>query len=220
MDVFKKQIKKLLSSNILKRWIICQGDGKLGSNRIALTFDDGPNPEYTPKTLDLLNRYKIKGTFFLIGHEVEKYQDLAKRIIDEGHCVGNHTYSHRRFMQLNSVEIKKEILKTQQVLKDILGHRTRLFRPPFGRLQLSSLIVSMKLNLTTVLYSLDSFDWKKTNRELILERLNSNVVKAGDIVLLHDDNEFTLGALPPIIESLQDKGYFFATIDELLSKES
>ncbi|MFA5014853.1 MAG: polysaccharide deacetylase family protein [Actinomycetota bacterium] len=216
MGIFKKEIEKLLSLSIFKRWVIYRGIGKLCSNRIALTFDDGPNPEYTPKILDILNQYKIKGTFFLVGTEVEKYQDLAKRIINEGHCIGNHTYSHRSFKQLSRVEIKKEILKTQQVFKDVLEYKTRLFRPPFGRLQLSSLAVCVKLNLTTVLYSLDSLDWKKTSKEPILGRLNSNMLKAGNIILLHDDNVITSNILPEIIKGIENRGLGFFTVEELL----
>ena len=206
MFFIKEPIKEWVAYMIPREWIIWNGERIQVLRRVALTFDDGPNPEYTPQVLDILKDYKIKATFFLLGQEVERFKDLTRRIVDEGHSIGNHSYSHSRFNRLGSKEIEKEILKTQHVFDDVFGKENRLFRPPQGILSLSCLRVIRRLRLTTVLWS----------RELDNGGLAS--VRSGDIILLHDDNDSILKALPALIEDLKKRCFDFVTIEHLLQK--
>lgn len=210
----KKYLKHFAMRFIPKKMIIC----KLRSNnkRVAITFDDGPNTEFTPFILTILKEKNIKATFFLIGEEIEKNKEVAKRIIKEGHCIGTHSYSHYKFSSLNFKRQQEEIIRAKESLGRAIGLDSNVFRPPQGFVSIRQVLYCFKKGITTVLWSIDSRDFEYKGSQYILDNVIGDGIKSGDIILLHDDNEFTMEALPKIIEYLQEKGYQFATIEEFL----
>jgi peptidoglycan-N-acetylglucosamine deacetylase len=188
---------------------------------VALTFDDGPDDKYTKEVLNILRENQVKATFFVIGKNIKEYPSTMKEIIAEGHAVGNHTWSHARLTDLNASQIKAEMEKTNQLLKDEFGVETNLMRPPFGAMDDRTLKVLTDLQFHTVKWSVDTRDWAGTESNEMIQNVYGNVTPGG-IVLQHSaggkggnlDN--TLEALPVIIKQLKEKGYQFVTVSEML----
>jgi peptidoglycan/xylan/chitin deacetylase (PgdA/CDA1 family) len=197
--------------------------GSQTENKVALTFDDGPDPRFTPQILDILKEYNIKATFFLMGARAEKYPDLVKRIKDEGHIIGNHTYWHPNLVEKADVSILGgEITKTENTLANLIGYRTKLFRAPYGFLY-NELVEKLKeMNYTVVGWSVDSLDWQEDPPEKITYNVTSNM-HPGAIILMHDGAEWdkdrtnTIKSLRQIIPALKEQGLQFATVPELLN---
>lgn len=185
---------------------------------IALTFDDGPHPQFTPKLLAFLKQYKVKATFFVVGEMAEKYPQLVKAEADAGHCVGNHTYHHVNLTKISSDKVATEIVACNEVVKRITGHTPRYFRPPGGDYNHQIAEICDALNTTMVLWSDDPGDYRKPGEEIIQTRL-LNKVKGGAIILLHDGIQQTLDVLPQVITTLRKQGYEFVTVDQMVSLE-
>ncbi len=188
---------------------------------IALTFDDGPDPEDTPFILDLLAQYHVKATFFVVGKKVDMYPELAKREVLEGHEIANHTYNHMYInKRMSEASIYKEILKAEQSIYNTTGFKPTLFRPPGGFYSENAIYVLQKAGYKMIMWSWhqDSKDWNRPG----VARIVSSVVQKtrnGDIVLLHDYVEGktqTIEALKQILPQLIAKGYRFVTVSELL----
>jgi len=172
---------------------------------IYFTFDDGPN-EYTLKILDILKNFGVRATFFVCGKNVEHFPEITKRIVGDGHTIGNHTFSHSiNFLFLWS--FKKEIDKTAQIIKEITGKETNFFRPPWGILTPWLKKYLLKNNYQIILWNIDSEDWKKHPANLIEETIFKKV-KSNSIILSHDCLQISL-ALPKILGELKNKGYIF-----------
>jgi peptidoglycan/xylan/chitin deacetylase (PgdA/CDA1 family) len=181
------------------------------SKKIALTFDDGPHPEYTIKLLDGLKERNVKATFFIIGENAKNNPDVVKRIFEEGHTIGNHTFSH---VQLNAISEEKaitEITDTNNIIKDITGELPKYIRPPYG---LYSDSLKRETNLIPVLWTIDPRDWSILNTQSIVKHV-INCAKNEDIILLHDIFNTSVDAALIIIDELQKQGFEFVTIDEL-----
>lgn len=187
---------------------------------VAITFDDGPNDDYTPQVLDLLKKYNAKATFFLVGERVTKYPDVVRREITEGHEVANHTYTHARLQYLSEEQIKSQLDRTHDAIIKAAQVEPVLFRPPFGYYSERSINAVHELGYLTVMWSWhqDTFDWQNPG----VYRIVSNVLKdtkKGDIVLFHDhggDRSQTIDALKQILPALQKQGYQFVTVSQLL----
>jgi peptidoglycan-N-acetylglucosamine deacetylase len=198
---------------------------KTNEKVIALTFDDGPSPKWTPLILDTLKEAGVKATFFMIGKYVEKYPDIAKRIAAEGHDVGIHTFHHTVLLFSPAGYLEKEIKDTETVIKNITGKTTKLFRPPKAWLTAREKRKITDLGYKIVLWSLSSKDWVRFHDKHIRRFILSNV-QPGDIVLFHDaggafkveggNRKQTTKTLPRLIEQLKEKGYRFVTVSELL----
>ena len=193
--------------------------------QIALTFDDGPDGKYTPEILDVLKEYNVKATFFLLGQNMEYNPEMTRRIVDEGHTAGNHSYSHPDFRYLNVEDaIQKQVLKTQQVFEDILGFRPVFFRPPYGAVTDEQISVLAEEGMIVIEWSIDTFDWSETQNspERILNRIKRHH-HGGAVILMHSaggDRSNTVAALPEIIEFLQTEGYELVTIDEMFDNKN
>jgi len=184
--------------------IISHGD----PDGVYLTFDDGPDPEYTPRLLDILDQYDCKATFFVTGMQAEKHTEILQRISKAGHTIGSHGYSHRSLWFENRNVIFAELSKTVEILSDLKGFNERLIRPPFGKFGRSLLTIVKELDLKIVLWSLSPGDYKPVEPSRLVE-LIVNRIKPGDIVLLHDKGNYakrTIEAMPDILESIKDKG--------------
>lgn len=183
---------------------------------IALTFDDGPNQEFTPRVLEILKENNVKATFFLVGKQVEQNKDLAGRIVSDGHSVGLHSYSHYKFGRLDTKGRADEIAKSRNALAKEIGVTTNLFRPPQGAVSIGQLFYCLKNRIVTVLCSVDSMDYLNDGIDKIRQRFAGNSIRGGDIILFHDDNEAMVKALPEILYGLKEKNYNFATVEEML----
>jgi peptidoglycan/xylan/chitin deacetylase (PgdA/CDA1 family) len=188
---------------------------------VALTFDDGPDPDDTPRILDLLKQYDAKATFFTIGNKVLRYPELARREAAEGHELANHTYTHPLLGSRSSnSQISREISDTQRAILSVTGRNARLFRPPGGVFNGKVLEVSKKNNLQMVLWSWhqDTRDWARPGVNRIVQRMLRNT-RNGDIILMHDyvdGSSQTVDALIRVLPEFQRRGYRMVTVSELL----
>ncbi len=186
---------------------------------IALTFDDGPHPQYTQEILDILDRYDIRATFFLIGSCAEQYPDLVAKEVEKGHEIGNHTYSHLKLYQSSTSTLKEELAKTDGILSSLTQQKISLFRPPEGYCSKSIAAVTEDFGYKVILWNIDTRDWAHTPTEKIVSHVKKNV-KSGDILLFHDyiaKNSPTPRALEVLIPFLLSEGYRFVTVSELIS---
>lgn len=183
---------------------------------IALTFDAGPG-EDTPHLLDVLKEKKVHATFFLLGeNHVLKHPDTVRRIADEGHEVGNHTWSHEILTDKEPDEIRAELEKTQDAIAKITGKKPRLMRPPQGRTDDTVSEISKDLGLSQILWSATAKDYSTTDSALIEKRILDQAGRDG-IILLHDIYKGTVPAVPGIIDALRERGYTFVTVPELMA---
>ncbi len=189
--------------------------GSTKQKQIALTFDDGPHPTFTPRILAILRKYNVKATFFVVGTQVEKYPDLVRAEVNEGHSVGNHTYHHVSLPKIPQEYIADEIKACGDVIRVATGKAPRLFRPPGGEYNLETAEAASVLGYTMVLWTDDPGDYASPGASVILSR---TLKKAGNggIILIHDGIEQTITILPQLIETLQKQGYRFVTVDEMI----
>ena len=201
-------------------------EGAGDEHAVTLTFDDGPDPKWTPKILDILKKHKVKAAFFLLGSQAENYPALVRRIVEEGHEIGNHTYSHPNISEISKKQIELELNATQFLLESITGRSTTLFRPPYNadsspeRLKeiLPLKQVQDSLGYLIVLENIDPEDWARPCADVILERIKEQR-DLGNIILLHDaggNRAQTVEALPRIIEYLESRGDRIVPLSELL----
>lgn len=186
------------------------------SKRVALTFDDGPHPSKTEKILDLLEKYDVRATFFVVGENAAALPDLVLREAADGHEIGNHTYHHAKLS--TCAEIADEIGKTSDIIEKITGSRPKLLRPPEGVYCESTIDLARLCGCDIVLWNVDTRDWAKESTESIVNNIKSNV-RSGSIILFHDftgKNTHTLDALEIIIPYLKEYGYEFVTVSELM----
>lgn len=191
---------------------------RMAEKKVALTFDDGPHPKQTSQILDILKEYGVRATFFMVGENAERYPDLVKRIRDEGHEIGNHTYSHAQATKTDLSHIEEELLRCESVIERISDVRPRLFRPPCGAIEAELGELCESLGYRVVLWSVDTRDWCHIPSAEIAEKVVSGI-KDGDIILMHDyigSNSPTPEALKKIIPALIARGYEFTLVSDLL----
>lgn len=180
--------------------------------KIALTFDDGPHPTYTPLLLDGLLERGVCASFFVTGENAEQYPELILRMQAEGHLIGNHTYSHIQLSGTNREAYRAELVQTNEILQQITGEEVQYVRPPYGSWDKS---FEAELNMFPVLWTIDPLDWCSRDADSVAQRVLS---KAGeyDIILLHDEYESTVTAALQIVDTLLEQGYTFVTVDEII----
>lgn len=189
--------------------------GDLHKKQIALTFDDGPHPKFTPKLLAFLKQQKVKATFFVVGEMAEKYPWLIREEIADGHSVGNHTYHHVNLTKIPPEYVATELKACGEVLAKITGKPPHLFRPPGGDYDRDVAEISEALGYTIVLWTDDPGDYAKPGDKVISQRLLKRVSNGG-IILIHDGIQQTLDDLPQFIATMRKRGFEFVTIDEML----
>ena len=184
--------------------------------KIILTFDDGPHPRTTPKVLKILKDRNIKAIFFILGLQAEKYPELVKQIHEDGHELGNHTYSHKDLTKISYSEVQREINKTSMLIKEAAGITPKYFRPPYGAINSKVIQSVTSKGMDIVLWNIDPNDWKSKNSALVLQELNRqlklNKDGKGGFVLLHDIYPSTVKALGPFLDRLATKNFQVATI--------
>lgn len=180
--------------------------------KVAITFDDGPNADYTEMLLAGLKERGVKATFFLLGKEVEMYPDIVKDIYDGGHLIGTHSYDHVNLSNLNDAAAIEQVDKTNTAIHEITGEYPEYIRPPFGCWKCN---LDYETKMIEVLWDVDPKDWATSNSDVIAKRVTSKV-QENDIILLHDASESSVKAAFKIIDELQKEGYEFVTVDEIL----
>ena len=182
--------------------------------KVALAFDDGPF-EYTNGILDILAAHNAKATFFLVGLQVEKYPKIARRIVEEGHQVGNHSYSHKLFTQVSRSTWTNQIDQMNLLVYETTQVNPKVFRPPYRGYNDEIQKYANEAGMTVVLWDVDPKDWKTSSPSLVEQRIMSHV-KPGSILTLHDLSEGTRKGLGSIIESLNARGYELVTVGEMI----
>ncbi|MFD0589785.1 polysaccharide deacetylase family protein [Paenibacillus sp. GCM10027627] len=201
-------------------------NGPRGKKRVALTFDDAPDSRVTPQILEILSNYHVRATFFLVGNKAANHPQLVKRILKEGHVIGNHSYNHAIFSKLTNAQFQNQIWRTDKVINQISGVSPRLIRPPYGDLLPHQVAWSRANGFTMVNWDVDSEDWKKNPSSALVLANIKRTLQPGSIVLQHaggGEGQYlsgTIRALPDLIEMLQDKGYEIVTLPELLGKKA
>lgn len=179
--------------------------------KVALTFDDGPDPNITPQILKTLKKYDAKATFFMLGSRVEYYPDLARRVLLEGHEIGNHTWTHSNLTKANKEKINNEVAKTAGIIEGVTGAKATVFRPPYGAINEH---VRSHIDLPIILWDVDTLDWKYRSSSHLLEAVKKHT-KDGSIILMHDIHQATANGLDAVLAHLQEEGYIFVTVSEL-----
>ena len=196
-------------------------EGQSNDKVIALTFDDGPDPIYTDQILGILDKADVKATFFMVGAKMRHWPEVARRIEQKGHATGGHGYEHIDIAKLRpAAALREQLEPTQKAFADVLGHKARLFRPPYGALTDEEVALFAKSGLVIVDWSVDSFDWKVGADGA--DRIHKTVMRyvhPGAIILMHTgggNHGATARALPGLLEDLRAQGYRFVTVPELL----
>ncbi|MDB4652756.1 polysaccharide deacetylase family protein [Akkermansiaceae bacterium] len=186
---------------------------------VAMTFDDGPHPQNTPRLLDILRARNIKATFYVIGSNVDRYPHIVRRIVAEGHEVGNHTYTHRKLTSLNDSEVRKEMRRTEDAIVRAAAVKPRTMRPPYGALlQRQRSLVFSDFTYPTIMWSVDPNDWKRPGPSVVRSRILGGAHN-GAIILAHDLHAPTIDAMPGTFDGLLSKGYQFITVSQLLAQK-
>ncbi|WP_427392385.1 glycosyltransferase [Geobacillus icigianus] len=204
--------------------------GQPKEKKVVLTFDDGPNPKYTPEILDILKQFHVKADFFVVGENAGEYPDIMKRMYNEGHEIGNHTFTHPNIAETSPLRTKLELNATQRLIQEVTGHSTVLFRPPYEAdaepylaSEILPILRAQKMNYIMVGEKVDPQDWTRPAVKEIVKRVVTPILRGeGNVILLHDaggDRTRTVEALPIIIKTLREHGYRFVTIAGLLGKK-
>lgn len=183
---------------------------------VALTFDDGPHPVFTPQILEILDEYNIKATFFMVGHRMEKYPEIVKQVIARGHKIGNHSYFHPENLQtMPEIQIVLELEKCNLIYRKITGNNMVLFRPPYGHISERLRTVAFRYNYRLFLWSVCADNRHTPTPQMMMDRV-LNKVNPGAIILIHDGGDFRWRDVPAtrlIIENLIKQKYRFVTLE-------
>ena len=179
---------------------------------VALTFDDGPSPKYTPLLLDGLKERNVRATFFLLGKNVKENQELVQRMQAEGHLLGNHTYNHVQLNKIPETTARQEILKTNNEIYEATGKYPEYMRPPYGAWKKN---MELCVEMLPVFWDIDTLDWKSQNVDAILKAAGEEP-EDGSIILMHVEYQTSVEAALLLVDRLKEKGYEFVTVDELI----
>jgi peptidoglycan/xylan/chitin deacetylase (PgdA/CDA1 family) len=203
-DFTRPQLVKLLTDN----------------RKIILTFDDGPHPRTTPKVLEILRQRHIRAIFFVLGLQAAKYPELIKQIHDDGHLIGNHSYSHKNLAQLSEAGIKDELIRTSDLIESITGKRPEYMRPPYGAMNKNVVAIAHQQGMKITLWTVDPKDWLQKNEASILQQTDrqlgiSSGRMRGGALLLHDIYPSTVRALEPLLDRLAAHEYKISSLNNL-----
>ena len=182
-----------------------------------MTFDDGPSGKLTPQLLDILAAHHIHATFFVIGQNVVEHPEILQRAVREGHEIGNHSWSHPAFAKMSDARVRAELQKTDDAIRQALGGRPVLMRPPYGSITArQKKWINEEFGYRTILWDVDPLDWKSPGPAVITSRIVRET-RPGSIILSHDIHPGTIKAMPETFDQLQAKGFKFVTVSELIA---
>jgi len=196
--------------------------GIRGSKQIALTYDDGPNDPHTLNLLDVLAKHSVRATFFMIGRYVQQRPDIARAVVQAGHVIGNHTFTHPLLIFKSGAQTRTELVDCRQALDDAIGKHSNLFRPPFGGRRPATIRIARELGLQTVMWNVTGYDWNAPPAAVI-EKKVARQMRGGDVILLHDGGHRAMGAdraqtviaTDNLIQRYKGEGYEFVTVEEM-----
>ena len=217
MEQWRSDVVKLSKEN--KEEVYTNGYNK--EKMVALTFDDGPDSNITPKIVETLTQYNVNGNFFFIGEKVWKYPSVVEKAYKEGNLVLSHSYNHVELNKLSEGKIKNEMEKGEEEIFNIIGKKPSLIRPPYGAIDKNVIEAAKSEGNKIILWSIDTLDWSQMEKENIQKNIIDNL-RPGEIILMHsnEDKIATLEALPDIIMAIKEKGYEIVTLDKLLNVEA
>lgn len=212
MNPLRQSIKSIMTRLLPRQRMLDRGPSTAAG--IALTFDDGPHPEYTPRLLDELQKFEIQATFFVVGQAAERHPALTRRIVAEGHTIASHTYTHSEPRETSASSMLEEVRRSLALIEDLTGESPTLFRPPKGQLSLAKTLGLWNLQQTIVLWNQDPRDYRAASPTGILPWIDGYRPTAGDIVLLHDTHPHCIAAIEPLAQLATRLGLpDFSTID-------
>ena len=186
---------------------------------VAMTFDDGPHETLTPRLLDILKERDVKATFFVVGRNVAEYPEIAKRIVNEGHEIANHTWSHPWLTRLSDASVRRQLQKTSDAIEEYTGVKPVLFRAPYGALRKSQRVwIFKEFGYPEILWTVDPLDWKRPGASVVTHRIVDGA-SPGAIILAHDIHRSTIDAMPATLDQLRAKGFEFARMSDLIDME-
>ncbi len=196
--------------------------GAKGSKRIALTYDDGPNDPHTLKLLEVLGKYDVRATFFMIGRYVKERPDIARAVAQAGQVIGNHTFRHPLLTFKSAAETGAELVDCRSALQDAVGEHSNLFRPPFGGRRPATLRIARELGLQPIMWNVTGYDWTAPPAAVVEKKVERQM-RGGDVILLHDGGHRAMGAdraqtviaTENLILKYRDQGCEFVTVDEM-----
>jgi peptidoglycan/xylan/chitin deacetylase (PgdA/CDA1 family) len=188
--------------------------GPRSSRSVCVTFDDGPHPELTPRLLDVLAKEEIKATFFVVGQRAEKHPDIVRRMEAEGHVVGHHSHSHPDPVRTPILEMYRDVRAASRVLREILGHPARFYRPPHGKLRPADLPLIWSLRQTIVLWNVDPKDFAQPSAVHLGDWFATRPLRGGDLILLHDWFPQALAAMPTLAARVRREGLQFGSLEQ------
>jgi len=187
---------------------------------VALTFDDGPHRIHTVKILNILKKYNTKATFFVLGSNAKRYPQLLRRMVNEGHEVANHSWSHPFFTKLGAEELRKQLSDTNHIIEAATGVKVHSMRPPYGATNRRiDALMANQYGLTPIMWSVDPADWKRPGVGVVVNRVLSKA-RPGSVILLHDIHGTSAQAVEPIVKGLLVKGFKLITVKQLRAIES
>jgi len=197
-----------------------------GSPCIALTYDDGPNDPCTLRLLEVLDRYSVKATFFVLGQFVRQKPEIVRALAAAGHVIGNHSWDHPRLIFASEAELRHQVEQTQSAIVDACGVTPTLFRPPYGGRRPGTLQTVRALGLEPVMWNVTCYDWKPTSSEKVFAHAQRQI-RGGDVLLMHDgdqrgmgaDRGHTVEATERVVQHCKSQGYQFVTIPEMMKKQ-
>jgi peptidoglycan-N-acetylglucosamine deacetylase len=189
--------------------------------KISLTFDDGPDDSITPRIIEILQQYKVKGNFFFIGSEAEKHPQVVKNAYKNGNLVLSHSYHHVDLSVLDKEQQLEEITRAGSALQSLIGKEPAMIRPPYGETNETLMKNAELKGYSIIIWSIDTLDWSQMEADNIIRNV-TNHLRNGDIILMHSDSEKTetAKALPKIIEAIQERDFQIVGLDELLGIEA
>lgn len=202
------RIKAFVLSLLPARSLLTRGD----VNHVYLTFDDGPDPDKTPRLLDLLKRQGARATFFVQGAQVDRYPEVARRIVEDGHTIAGHSWTHRRLTQWAFIDAWSEFDRTRRAIRAATGVETILYRPPYGWVTLPMLIYAALGRIKLVLWTVDSDDDRTDSVNAI--RAKCDELRGGEIVLCHDDNAAIQEVLPELLGRWRSRGLEIVALED------
>ncbi|MFZ5951796.1 MAG: polysaccharide deacetylase family protein [Candidatus Rifleibacteriota bacterium] len=195
-----------------------------GQRKILLTFDDGPHPRTTPYILDILKKRNLRAVFFVLGLQAEKHPQILKRIAEEGHEIGNHSFNHKNLAQLSEEMVRQQIDRTNSIVEKVTGKKPRFLRPPYGAMDKQLIRICQSENMSIMLWTVDPKDWQNKNETAILRNLSRQLGLTGNshggAVLLHDIYPATVKALDPFLDQISMLNYQVATAHNFEGSET
>lgn len=186
---------------------------------IALTFDDGPHPQHTPRLLDILKQRNVKATFYVVATNAKRYPEIMRRMIAEGHEVGNHTVTHGNLAKTSEAGVRQELTAAHEAIVATTGIAPRTMRPPYGAITSAQKAwIRRDFGYPTIMWSVDPEDWKKPGASVVTSRLVSGATPGG-ILLVHDIHSSTIDAMPATIDQLLGRGFQFVTVTQLIAMD-